>query len=331
MRIGALDFAPRPVPTAGGRGHGGAHRLARATGRRAAPRRRPRCQALLERRGPPRRRSRSTGGARSRAGAAFRRVRCAGTLRRRRADLHRQPHPRRPRRASTCSPRSRSPAAARLVLVNRGWIARSAAYPAPPEVPVPAGEQAVEGLATVPPAAVLELSADTVAGSVWQNLSIERYARARAPRRAARSCCSPRRPAPGLAAVEEKPDAGIAKHREYSLTWFSLAATVVALWVGLNLRRHAADRAGPRLKLLAIMALFAAPIVASHGRLSTSSGRRARPTTASSSRRRQPVTTRGSCAPGGGRASASRSCAASGCSSPRTPGPARTRARRSSR
>ena len=39
-------------------------------------------------------------------------------------------------------------------------------------------------------------------------------------------------PAPGLAAVEERPDAGIAKHREYALTWFSLAATVAALWVG---------------------------------------------------------------------------------------------------
>ena len=40
-----------------------------------------------------------------------------------------------------------------------------------------------------------------------------------------------------IAAVVETPDAGIAKHREYSLTWFSLAATLAALWVGLNLKR----------------------------------------------------------------------------------------------
>ena len=31
-----------------------------------------------------------------------------------------------------------------VALVNRGWVARTAAYPSPPEVPVPAGEQAIE-------------------------------------------------------------------------------------------------------------------------------------------------------------------------------------------
>jgi surfeit locus 1 family protein len=123
-----------------------------------------------------------------------------------------------------------------VVLVNRGWVARTAAYPSPPDVPVPAGEQAVEGLATVPPRRVLELSAETVTGSVWQNLSLPRYA-AHFRRDVLPVVILASSPAPGLAAVEEKPDAGIAKHREYSLTWFSLAATVAALWVGLNLRR----------------------------------------------------------------------------------------------
>jgi len=122
------------------------------------------------------------------------------------------------------------------VLVNRGWVARTAAYPAPPEVPVPGGEQSIEGLATVPSRRFVELSADTVSGSVWQNLSIERYA-ARTGREVLPVVVLARPPAPGLAAVEERPDAGIAKHQEYALTWFSLAATVVALWVGLNLRR----------------------------------------------------------------------------------------------
>ena len=122
------------------------------------------------------------------------------------------------------------------VLVNRGWIARTAAYPAPPEVAVPEGEQAIEGLATVPSLRYVELSADPVAGSVWQNLSIERYA-ARTGRDVLPVVVLARPPAPGLAAVEERPDTGIAKHQEYALTWFSLAATVAALWVGLNLRR----------------------------------------------------------------------------------------------
>lgn len=124
------------------------------------------------------------------------------------------------------------------VLVNRGWVARTIAYPKPPLVPVPEGRVSVEGLATEPPARVLELSADTVAGDVWQNLSIAKY------RERTRIAVLPvvvlsTRAAPGLAAVEEKPDTGIARHQEYTLTWLALAATVAALWIALNLRREA--------------------------------------------------------------------------------------------
>lgn len=122
-----------------------------------------------------------------------------------------------------------------VVLVNRGWVGRTADYPRAPQVPVPAGEQAIEGLATVPPARVLELSTQTVSGNVWQNLSLERYAAWSGKPTLPVVLLTP--PAPGLAEVVEKPDAGIAKHREYALTWFSLAATVAALWIGLNLRR----------------------------------------------------------------------------------------------
>jgi surfeit locus 1 family protein len=96
----------------------------------------------------------------------------------------------------------------------------------------------VEGLATVPPARVLELSGDTVSGAVWQNLSLARYA-AHVRRDVLPVVVLAATPAPGLAAVPEAPDTGIAKHREYSLTWYSLAITLVALWLGLNLRRDA--------------------------------------------------------------------------------------------
>lgn len=123
------------------------------------------------------------------------------------------------------------------VLVNRGWVARTAAYPQPPEVPVPEGAVSVSGVAATPPARVLELSKQTITGSVWQNLSIAKY------RERTRIDVPPyvllaSTPAPGLAAVEEKPDAGVAKHQEYALTWFSLAATVAVLWIALNLRRE---------------------------------------------------------------------------------------------
>jgi surfeit locus 1 family protein len=120
------------------------------------------------------------------------------------------------------------------VLVNRGWIARSAAYPRAPEVPVPGGIVEVRGLAALPPRRFIELSAETVAGNVWQNLSIERYAQ-RMPVLPVVILSDP--PAPGLQAVTEKPDAGVDKHREYEMTWYSLCATVIVLWIVLNTRR----------------------------------------------------------------------------------------------
>ena len=91
-------------------------------------------------------------------------------------------------------------------------------------------------MATVPPRRVLELSSETVSGNVWQNLSIERY-RERTSILIAPIVILAEESTPGLVPVRENPDAGEAKHREYALTWFSLAATTLALWIGLNLRR----------------------------------------------------------------------------------------------
>jgi surfeit locus 1 family protein len=109
-----------------------------------------------------------------------------------------------------------------VVLVNRGWIARGPAYPDPPPAPPPAGTVEVTGLATLPPARFLELG-PAVSGNVWQKvLPVIVLSDA---------------PGAGLEAVHETPDSGVAKHREYALTWFALAATTLALWVGLNLAR----------------------------------------------------------------------------------------------
>ena len=123
-----------------------------------------------------------------------------------------------------------------VLLVNRGWIARGPHYPDPPVVAIPEGDVVVEGIATVPPARVLELSRDTVSGNVWQNLAIAKYAQHfRVDALPVVVLATPA--GEGLTAVTETPDAGIAKHREYALTWFSLAATVLALWIALNIER----------------------------------------------------------------------------------------------
>ena len=95
----------------------------------------------------------------------------------------------------------------------------------------------VAGVATRPPARYLELSPQTVMGDVWQNLSIERFASA-SGLAVAPVVVLLESPPQGLAAVSEKPDAGVAKHIEYAFTWFALAATAFALWLALNLKRE---------------------------------------------------------------------------------------------
>ena len=127
---------------------------------------------------------------------------------------------------------------ARVVLVNRGWVARTSAYPAPPPVAAPSGEAEVTGLASLPPRRYLELSGETVEGNVWQNLSLSRYAQ-RMRVDLIPVVVLADRTADGLVPVREKPDTGIEKHREYELTWYSLAATLVALWTWYSFRKGA--------------------------------------------------------------------------------------------
>jgi surfeit locus 1 family protein len=122
-----------------------------------------------------------------------------------------------------------------LVLVNRGWVARGPAYPQPPPAPPPAGTVEVAGLASLPPARFVELG-EAVSGNVWQNLTIARY-RETTKSKVLPVIVLPDATGAGLERVRETPDAGVAKHREYALTWFSLAATTFALWIGLNMRR----------------------------------------------------------------------------------------------
>jgi surfeit locus 1 family protein len=123
------------------------------------------------------------------------------------------------------------------VLVERGWVERTAAYPAPPAAPVPAGHVVVTGIVALPPRRYLELSSETISGNVWQNLSIERY-RERSGEKVLPLVLAADAKDGGLIAIRERPDAGVERHREYSLTWYAFAATALVLWVALNLRRR---------------------------------------------------------------------------------------------
>ncbi len=129
------------------------------------------------------------------------------------------------------------------LLVNRGWLPRGPAYPTPPVSDVAPGRVKVSGQLSVPSTRFLELSSQSIQGNVWQNLTLERY------RDTMRLDVLPfvllaQETVPPLEAVAERPDARAEKHTEYMLTWYSLAVTVVALWVGLNTKQtNAADAA----------------------------------------------------------------------------------------
>jgi len=124
-----------------------------------------------------------------------------------------------------------------VVLVDRGWVARNDAYPEPPRVDVPAGRVEVVGIAALPPARFLELApSEAIIGSVFQNLTLDRYRKwSGIDVLPVEVFADP--PGPGLVAVHERPDAGADQNRQYEATWFLLAATTAALWLGLNLRR----------------------------------------------------------------------------------------------
>ncbi len=235
MRIGRWVFAPRVVPTiaavafialTGSLSRWQAHRAEEKEQR----------QALYERRmvEPPLQLTGSVGDA---SAILFRRVRVAGTfIAPKQVFIDNQVHEG-IAGFDVVTP-LRIEGSGAVVLVNRGWIARTGAYPEPPRVGAPAGRVEVQGLAALPPARFLELApAEAITGSVFQNLSFERY------RKWSGIDVMPVEvfadPAgPGLVAIHERPDAGADQNRQYEATWFLLAATAGALWLGLNLRRE---------------------------------------------------------------------------------------------
>ena len=119
------------------------------------------------------------------------------------------------------------------VLVNRGWIARSKEYPAPPTVVAPNGRVEVSGMAVLPSKRFLELSEVTVEGRVWQNLTFERV------RKTLGLDVLPiillaEKSGPELIPVRETPDTGIDKHRGYAFQWFALASAIFIVWLAVN-------------------------------------------------------------------------------------------------
>jgi surfeit locus 1 family protein len=124
------------------------------------------------------------------------------------------------------------------VLVNRGWVAAGRTRDDVPQVPVPRGTQAVEGIATVPAGRVYELAADTPRNAVWQHLVLDRYRAWSGLELAPFVLQQTNGGGDGLVREWDRPDAGADRHRSYALQWFSLAILAVVLYVVLNAKRR---------------------------------------------------------------------------------------------
>jgi len=118
----------------------------------------------------------------------------------------------------------------RYVLVNRGWVARTVSRAELPAVSTPRTAVTVQGIALVPRLRTLELSADVMEGSIWQNLTIERYRSARPIAIQPFLIRQEGDAHDGLVREWEAPDFGIDKHYGYAFQWFALAATILVFY-----------------------------------------------------------------------------------------------------
>lgn len=123
------------------------------------------------------------------------------------------------------------------VLINRGWIAAGERSKLP-DVPVPEGLQAIEGMAVVPSARFLELAPEAPSGRLRENLVLAREEKrlglSLQPFVVEQTSGAP----DGLLRAWERPDNGVERHRSYALQWYSFAALAVVLYVVLGFKRH---------------------------------------------------------------------------------------------
>lgn len=123
------------------------------------------------------------------------------------------------------------------ILVNRGWVATGPDRSQLPPVPGVEGRVRVEGIAVEPQSRYFEFAGAAPEGRVWQNLDFERYALTTGLELQPVLLLQTNELDDGLLRRWPRPDTGVATHVAYALQWYGLAATLVVLWLVLNVRR----------------------------------------------------------------------------------------------
>lgn len=130
---------------------------------------------------------------------------------------------------------------ARVVLVNRGFVAGGATRSDLPRVPVPAGEVNVQGRIAIPARGYFELGPDDNA-QVQQHLDPSRYAATTgiAVLPIVIEATAPTGADDALLREWPEPDTGVAMHRGYMVQWYTFAALALGLWLWFTFRRRRA-------------------------------------------------------------------------------------------
>jgi surfeit locus 1 family protein len=132
------------------------------------------------------------------------------------------------------------------VLVNRGWVARTAAsvgeIPKPPTIDTPQGSQQIEGDIALPANKFFTMDTPPATSSewqtVWQNLDMVRYAKS-----------VPFAVQPFVVRLDTKSSAGgfvrdwsppgerVSMHLGYAYQWFGFALTLLVIYLVLNIKK----------------------------------------------------------------------------------------------
>lgn len=123
------------------------------------------------------------------------------------------------------------------VAINRGWVGTGYDRAILPEVPAIKGYLKITGIVVSPDLRTLELTNKVSTGKVWGNFDLQRYQQETGLEMQPVMVLQKDKVEDGLVRDWDKPDSGASKNIGYAFQWFSLAVTVVIIFIVLNVKR----------------------------------------------------------------------------------------------
>lgn len=129
----------------------------------------------------------------------------------------------------------------RAILVNRGWIPVGKNRNFLPLINTPTTEVKITGLAVDPDTRYFELGATPPQNRVWQNLNFKAYAAWNGLKLQPFLLQQRNDNGDGLLRDWPRHDTDVDTHLSYATQWYGLCATLITLWLVLNMKRKPID------------------------------------------------------------------------------------------